>query len=176
MPELTVARLKSLLRYEPETGDWFWIVDRGAHVFAGDRAGRLAENGYIQIGIDRSQYWAHRLAFLYMLGRWPTDKTDHINRIKSDNRWCNLRDATHAQNMRNRSAPARKKYFDLPRGVVEPTGRAKFPVYIRSKWLGGYYTVQEASAVYEAAARERYGEFYCEVSPPPPPPPFPRRF
>jgi hypothetical protein len=43
-------------------------------------------------------YLGHRLAWLYMVGVWPDDEIDHWNRDPSDNRFTNLRDATHAKN------------------------------------------------------------------------------
>ena len=46
-------------------------------------------------------YRAHRLAFLYMLGRLPDGEVDHINHIKDDNRWENLRDVTKQDNCKN---------------------------------------------------------------------------
>lgn len=65
---LTQDRLKTVLDYNPETGIWIWKL----HYFirlVGERAGRRTAAGYRQIQIDGKQYYEHRLAFLYMLGR-----------------------------------------------------------------------------------------------------------
>ena len=35
-------------------------------------------------------------------GEWPLYEIDHINRIKTDNRWCNLRDVTCTVNLQNK--------------------------------------------------------------------------
>jgi hypothetical protein len=51
---------------------------------------------------DSKIYLAHRLAFLYMIGRWPEADTDHVNLNRSDCRWSNLREATRAQNLQNK--------------------------------------------------------------------------
>jgi HNH endonuclease len=48
-------------------------------------------------------YRAGRLAWLYMTGEWPKNQIDHINRDKADNRFCNLRDVTQTENMRNKA-------------------------------------------------------------------------
>lgn len=48
-------------------------------------------------------YKASRLAWLYMTGEWPKYEMDHINHVKDDNRWVNLRDVTPAENCANRT-------------------------------------------------------------------------
>ena len=68
------------------------------------RLGSLSGGGYITIGIDRRLLYAHRLAFLYMTGGLPKEDVDHINRVRSDNRWPNLRAATRSENLRNTTA------------------------------------------------------------------------
>lgn len=98
---LTQERLKAVLHYDPETGVFTWIT-RAGHVLAGTRAGGLHPAGYIFIKIDCTHRPAHRLAFLYMEGKFPPDQVDHINRIRNDNRWCNLRHATQKENSENK--------------------------------------------------------------------------
>ncbi|MFW4291481.1 HNH endonuclease [Salmonella enterica subsp. enterica serovar Paratyphi C] len=46
--------------------------------------------GYIRIYINKKWYLAHRLAWLYVTGKWPINVIDHINRNKADNRFINL--------------------------------------------------------------------------------------
>jgi len=58
------------------------------------------------IGIGGRTHYAHRLAFLYMLGELPPNQVDHINRNRTDNRWVNLRAATHSDNCRNHTPGA----------------------------------------------------------------------
>jgi len=102
--ELTQARLKELLNYNPETG----IFTRRIGVcnqITGDVAGwEEAPGGYIQIGINYKTFKAHRLAWLYMKGYLPKNiDVEHIDRIKDNNRWENLRLASRMCNMRNTS-------------------------------------------------------------------------
>jgi hypothetical protein len=99
---LTQDRLQELLSYNPETGYFIWAKNLGIRIKAGDIAGTHDKDGYILIGIDCSRYKLHRLAFLYMTGSFPIDEVDHLNHVKDDNRWSNLRHATRTINQRNR--------------------------------------------------------------------------
>jgi len=100
---ITQQRLKELLHYCPETGLFTWRVDRNKKTRAGDSAGTIRPDGYIQISIDYKLYRAHRLAWLYVHGRWPVDQLDHINHHRADNRIANLREATNSDNKKNQS-------------------------------------------------------------------------
>ena len=97
---ITQARLKEVLRYDPNTGDFTWLVRVGGMVSVGGKAG-TGQKGYVRIGIAGKGYQAHRLAFLYMTGKWPTKEVDHANGNRSDNRWQNLREASHSENQCN---------------------------------------------------------------------------
>lgn len=101
--ELTQARLKELLHYDPETGIF---TARGARPGPRPKSwpavGSINGNGYVTIRVDGTTYQGHRLAWLYMTGKWPDDDIDHRNRRRSENRWENLREATNAQNAQNR--------------------------------------------------------------------------
>lgn len=85
---------------------------------------------------------------------------DHANRVKLDNRRCNLRHATRRENSLNRSV---NKGKDLPKGVVRAhLGRGfKAQIKIRGKLyvLGIYTSVSEAQRVYDETAKAVFGEF-----------------
>ncbi len=76
---------------------------------------------------------------------------DHINRIKGDNRWCNLRLASAVMQVRNRMLPNVNKF----RGVafIEKGNLyiARIRIGGKSTYLGSFKTAEEASAAYEAA-------------------------
>src|SRR5437879_5605760 len=101
---LTAERLKELLTYDPETGEFRWKVAPNGRVRVGDIAGCVSSRGYILIGIDGALYRAHRLAFLFMTGAFPEPQVDHSNRDKADNRWLKLREANNSQNNANKPA------------------------------------------------------------------------
>ena len=94
---MTAEKLHELLNYCPDTGIFTWIKRKGK---LGKIAGSINQ-GYIRIGINKIYYRAHRLAWLYMTGKWPTKEIDHINGNKSDNRFCNLREADRNINCQN---------------------------------------------------------------------------
>ena len=97
---ITVGELKSLLDYNPSTGLFIWKSDRTSTVREGDVAGTNCK-GYITITINGKRYQAHRLAWLYMTGNLPNNQIDHINGVRDDNRFCNLREVDNSENARN---------------------------------------------------------------------------
>lgn len=100
---ITQERLKELLNYSPETGLFTWKVNKGSRGKVGAIAGNKNKiTGYVLIVIDTKSHLAHRLAFLYMAGSLPSIHTDHINGVRDDNKWDNLREVTAEQNHRNR--------------------------------------------------------------------------
>jgi len=99
-PKLTQARLKELLHYDPDTGVFTWR-ETGPGRKNGLIAGCLRVDGYWFIAIDQQRYLAHRLAWFYVHGYFPENDTDHINRIRTDNRISNLREASRQCNSRN---------------------------------------------------------------------------
>jgi hypothetical protein len=100
--ELTQRELKKLLHYSPETGALTWKKKVSQRTSVGDIAGSLC-NGYTRISIDGCDYLAHRLAWLYVYGAFPTKELDHINRVRNDNRISNLREVSSSENSRNRT-------------------------------------------------------------------------
>src|SRR6266446_8705973 len=108
--EVELEFLKKNIKYDPVTGHFTWIKKRkGRNHAIGSKAGYTDAYGYLTIGINYKIYKAHRLAWLYMTGKWPKNFIDHINRDPSDNRWENLREATRSQNQINSKVPSSSK-------------------------------------------------------------------
>ena len=99
---LTQAKLKEVLHYDPETGDFTWLKAVGSRAQVGDLAGCSSSHGYTRIIVCGKEYKAHRLAWLYTYGVFPEEQTDHINGVRNDNRIVNLRAVTNVENHRNR--------------------------------------------------------------------------
>ena len=99
---MTHAELLAALYYDPGLGWFMWLTDRGKKIKAGGVAGWIA-NGYVRLSINYRTYQANQVAHFYMTGSWPEHEIDHRNRNTTDNRWWNLRPATHKQNLENRA-------------------------------------------------------------------------
>jgi len=99
---LTQSRLKEVLRYNPETGKFTWLVNCGKNRNCGKIAGDNKDYDYSSIRIDNILYRAPRLVFLYMTGNFP-DQVDHINHHRNDDRWFNLREVSSRENNMNLS-------------------------------------------------------------------------
>lgn len=64
--------------------------------------GSLSGNGYVLTDFNGKKEGVHRLIYCMVYGHMPNE-IDHLNHNQSDNRISNLRDGTHAENLRNRS-------------------------------------------------------------------------
>lgn len=154
----TAELVRELLIYNPETGVFTWRVNRG-WLKAGTVAGSPHRAGYTILGIALRMYRAHRIAWLYMTGKWPADAIDHINGIRDDNRWANLREATWQENLR--STKRRIDNTSGFKGVRKEGTKWVASIYPNRKRikLGTFDTPEEAHAAYCAAAEQLYGEF-----------------
>lgn len=104
---MTYEEANEYFRYDPDTGEVFWKVDRCGNrgyrvVAAGDLAGSLNVAGYWKIRFKGIGYSRSRLAWLIHTGNWPIKDIDHIDGNKSNDSIHNLRDVTHRENHGNR--------------------------------------------------------------------------
>tara|TARA_R110000803_G_C11769737_1_gene295092 strand:- start:44 stop:541 length:498 start_codon:yes stop_codon:yes gene_type:complete len=95
---ITQDRLKELLSYDKTSGNFTWTTSRSGQPKVGSVAGCIIQHGYIAIRIDGTNYRAHRLAFLYVVGELPPEEVDHINGVRTDNTWNNLRAVSRQEN------------------------------------------------------------------------------
>lgn len=159
---ITAERLREVLSYDPESGLFTWKVYRGGgSPLVGKAAGSLTKKGYINISIDRRAYRAHRLAWLYVYGEWPTCQIDHEDTVKHHNWIGNLRSATQSQNIAN--GRRRRNNTSGFKGVIFYRRHQKWVARIckdrKNTYLGLFHTPEEAHAAYVEAAKRLHGEF-----------------
>ena len=149
--DLNYEYVNSVLRYVPITGHIFWKSDRPNRP-NGSRAGTVQNQGYIGVFIKNKAYKAHRIAWLLMTKKWPKECIDHINGNTGDNRWCNLREASHGQNQKNRRTGNKSGY----KGVYKNKFDGKWLAVPR---LGPYETKEEAAKIYNEIMAKYSDEF-----------------
>lgn len=160
-PKLTHERLVEVLHYDPETGIFTWKKKLGKG-YVGTVAGSPDQVGYVRIMIDGERFLAHRLAWFYVHERWPEHQIDHVNIDNSDNRMCNLREATKSQNQANKPLNTRVSSTGL-KGVSYHQKQKRYFARIRVNrkliHLGCFKSAEDAHAAYAKAANDIYGEF-----------------
>jgi len=153
---ITQERLKEILHYDPETGAFTWRVDRGSKKFKGLKAGCLRSFA-VNIVIDKIQYKAHRLAWLYMTGSFPTEFIDHIDRDPTNNKWNNLRAASCQQNAYNQG-PNSKNSTGV-KGVSWDCGRQRWKVQVNGAPLSRHKCLLDAISTAYRHQKTIHGEF-----------------
>ena len=157
---LTQKRLKELFLYNSETGQFTRIKALcGPVAKIGMIAGTLGGRGYIDIGIDGKRYKAHRLAWLYIHGEFPSNKLqiDHIDGNRTNNNIANLRVVTASQNLQNIKSAKSHNITSKILGVSWFKRDKKWQVEIsvnkKKLYLGRYNDLEEAKSVYLSAKK-----------------------
>ncbi len=147
--DLTAARLRELLHYDPETGVFTWVVRRGC-AQPGDVAGCPDQKGYLKLMIDGKFYYCHRLAWYWVHGVWPVHMIDHIDTVKSHNWIANLRDVPRSINQQNRRTALSNSKTGMLGASPDADG---FVARISGVNVGRFKTAQEAHDAYIEAKR-----------------------
>lgn len=161
--ELTQENLRKAYNYDPNTG-----IITHKHTTLSGKKDEIAtwsakqNKGYLVINIGKKadgkprQLLAHRMIFMYMEGYIP-EQVDHINHKRDDNRWINLRSASHIENCKNCSISKNNTSKITGVALHKPTG--KYRAYIGKNYkqihLGLFNTIEEARN-----AREKANEKY----------------
>lgn len=151
---MNLDKIKEHLSYNPLTG-LFNRLQSHRNVKIGDIAGSIdVSKGYVKICVLGKYFKAHQLAFLFMKGYIPKE-IDHIDHDKTNNKWDNLREVTHTENLKNYT----RQSSSLPQGISkihDSRFRVRIHVDEKSKHLGYYLTIEKASSKYEEA-KAKYG-------------------
>lgn len=149
----SAEELRAVFQYDPATG----ILTRflyGEVVVAGHIH---RDTGYLQVGYGGpGKVWSgHRLIWKLVTGVDPgTQQVDHINRVRHDNRWSNLRLVDMSEQMANRSV-FRTSSTGLKGAYKANTNRKNYKPYKssimrdgKSVFLGLFDTAEEAHLAY----------------------------
>lgn len=171
--DIPVDHLRSLLRYEPETGKLFWMERQGVNLsrfaemnqkrFNADFAGKecfrvLSIDGYLHGTLNNKKVPAQQVIWALVHGVWSNKDmhVDHINGVRTDNRLVNLRLIPAAENIRGRIRRSYKHGGE--RGIARNTANGKWQVSIRigqdrRKYLGCFDRIEDARTVRNEAEK-----------------------
>lgn len=165
---IDVEILRELVFYDRETGVFYW-KHRAVHHFNNSKYAEYWNGKYAfrecfntknvegyNIGSFKSKnYYAHRVAWAYITGIWPTDQIDHVNGIRNDNRYVNLKHVTHRENGRNQGLKATNRSGH--NGVMwEKRSRkwvAQIKINERVIKIGSFSSIEDAIAARQGVDR-----------------------
>ena len=172
--EITIDILKELLDYNSETGKLYW-KKRDRKYFPSDRSctwwnnryskkeafAYKSKEGYYIGSIFGKTYLKHRVIWAFHYEKWPSDEIDHINRIRDDNRICNLRVATHQQNLQNKTSHkgSTSKYLGVYWHKQSEKWIAQIRVNGAKMYLGIFNNEENAAIAYDKASKKHHKEF-----------------
>lgn len=158
--DLEYKRLISLFDYDPITGLFTRIINCNRSK-KGEIANCKQNQGYIRISIDGERYLAHRLAFLFMTGKMPNYEIDHINGVREDNRWCNLRECKSYQNKHNMKKPSSNSsgIKGVSWNIRDSKWLAQITCKGQSYFLGRHIEIEDARKAIESKRLELHKEY-----------------
>lgn len=149
--------MKDKLAYDPNTGIFTWRTAHGQRCKIGAPAGTLHPDGYVVIETGGKGYRAHRLAWYFMTGEWPSGQIDHIDGVRHNNRWANLRDVSAQLNTQNqRGATKRNKcgFLGVYPHVTAGKWRAQITANGKKTHIGLFDSPELAHAAYVSVKRQ----------------------
>lgn len=169
--DITAEQLRSILRYDKNTGDFFWLP-KSQDVFKDERSysswtarfsGKLAgsfKNGrYGRINVGGKVYFKHHLAWLYFYGSLPKEEIDHADGNPANNKIENLRLASRMQNMHN--TKVRCDSLTQVKGVQFDSGSYKARLRVNGVCVLNkrFDNLESARSAYAEAAEKYHGKF-----------------
>lgn len=162
--DLTASRARDLFDFDILTGALIWrerefgefpdlrIAASWNAKNAGREAGWIGSDGYRRVTIGDRSYLAHRVIWLINYGSWPANEIDHLDQCRTNNRLSNLREATTAQNAKNRTLPSNNRSGHI--GVRQADSgrwRAEIKVLGKKHFLGTFDNKDAAIAARKSA-------------------------
>ena len=165
--DFTGTILEAILDYNPETGIFINKVNRSrtSTGIGNPVSGGRGSHGYVEISLsNKTKVLAHHLAWLWMTGKWPSNEIDHKNRIRDDNRFENLREATRSQNSMNGTRRKTNKSGKVGVFFHERDQKwcANLMLNYKTVFSGSFDTFEEAVTARRAAEIKYFGEFASE--------------
>jgi hypothetical protein len=161
---ITHEYIREFFSYNKETGDFRRIKRKTwkGNIMMCDREIKSkTAYGYLQVNVEGKPRLVHRLIWLWMTGDWPENDIDHVNGVRTDNRWSNLREATRGENLRNIGIKSNNTSGHL--GISKRSDTGAWHAYIDYEGvrthLGNFATIEEAIEV-RKQAEEELG-FHC---------------
>lgn len=153
-------KVAELITYDPLTGNVYWNKSPCRKLKDGNLAGGLDSQGYWTIRYKKVVLSAHRLIWMKVHGYLPI-QIDHIDGVKSNNVFSNLREANNSQNGMNKDIQKNNTTGYNGVSLNKRTGRfyAKICVNRLTTHLGHFETALQASEAYKKAQAEYHGEF-----------------
>lgn len=153
LEDLTAALVRELFNYDPDTGDLTWAAPRSRRVKVGDVVGARSKTAYVQVGVGRKVYVAHRVIWLWVHGELPQQHIDHRDGNTRNNRLANLRLADKSENAQNMALKKSNTSGFLGVSLCRHTNRWRAYITINRKThkLGRFSTPEAAHQAYLAA-------------------------
>lgn len=158
--------LNEYFTYNPRSGILRWKKIGGWKYRPGNKAGIPQAFGYLVVSFKSTVYMAHRIIWCMVTGDDPGPlEIDHKNNNKSDNRWSNLRLATHANN--NQNTKLQKNNSSGAKGVAWHKQRNCWRAYIsvgprtssKQIHLGLFRTVEAAAEAVKVYRQSLHKQF-----------------
>ena len=159
--------IRQRISYDPDTGNFTWKeipnpencwkISAWNKKCAGMIAGSTHGVGYKTIGLGKSRYLAHRLAWLYTKGEIPEGYIiDHINGVREDNRISNLRCVTKSDNSHNTRSTWKNAHGSPGVNFHKQSNKWNSRINHKRKQISlGYYNTKEEAAQAYAEAKAK---------------------
>lgn len=140
----------SVLDYDPITGWFTWKSTIAKRAKVGCRAGtvRVHKDGkrYRAVTVFGQREFEHRLAFLFTVGHMPVGEVAHDNGDGTDNKFSNLSDVAHTENMKNYRMPTHNTSGVMGVNFHSPSGKWRSSIKVKGKriYLGNFKNFSDA--------------------------------